>query len=596
MMVLAGLLLGMGSTAYAQTAGRVLVAVGDTTALRNGIAMPLANGSEVMAGDTLRTGSNSNLQVRFTDEGVMALRADSAYKIESYQFANKTGEDKAVVSLLKGGLRAITGIIGRSSRENYAVITPTSTIGIRGTHFVLAQCANDCVNKDGSKAENGLFGGVTDGRIVVKNQSGEREFGRSEFFHVASQTLAPVPLLAPPSFLRDQLSGQSKAKQVTQVAAGSSSKSSDSATGSESSTGTSTEAANTFVSNQMAITSSVTTPITDTNLIQYVPTEQPGVVAAAATNLGGIVNFKINMVEAGSGIDTNNTSTFPFSFADSYVETGTVNLDLIGSPIAIDVHPSELTDITAFLKNPLTESGTFTEYCVSRSNCGFQEEMPSNAYAQTANYSFSKTASIDLGSSPAAGNAQWGRYTETWSDSIVSGPDAGLTFSGTEYLHWATGDMLDLASLPTSGFYAYSHVGGTRPTDQFGNVGTIVNGGTVGVTFQSGGANVQVTGVQWSMPASAISSPTNYSLNMASAVPVTITQNSYSYSFGSSTETVISRINTSASCSGCTGTASVQIAPTLFGTTGTGLAAGISSSAPVSGGIQQTASVQVYKR
>lgn len=579
-MVLAGLLLGMGSIACAQTAGRVLVAVGDTTALRNGVAMPLANGSEVLSGDTLRTGSNSNLQVRFTDEGIMALRADSAYKIENYQFANKAGEDKAVVSLLKGGLRAITGIIGRASRENYVVITPTSNIGIRGTHFVLAQCADDCVNMDGSKAENGLFGGVTDGRIVVKNQAGEREFARSEFFHVVSQNALPVPLLAPPSFLRDQLSGRSKAKPVATAATGGS-------TGAELSSGTSTETANTAVSNQMAITSSVITPITETNLIQYVPAEQPGVVqAAASSSLGGTVNFKINIAEAGSGFNTYNNFTNPISYSSASQDVGTANLDLTNSLFFVDVPPGEFADFTSFLTNASSGSGTASEeYCDS-----------AGCVPQTINYSFSKTASTDLGSSSAAGNAQWGQYQETWSDSIVSGPNAGQSYSGTDYTHWATGDLVDLASLPTSGLYSYSYVGGTRPTDQYGNAGTVVSGGSVAVQFQSGGANVQVTGVQWNMPASAVSSPTNYSLNMASAVPVTITQSSYSEPYGSGTSTYISQISTTASCSGCTGPANVQISPALFGTTGTGLAAGISSSAPVSGGTQYTASVQVYKR
>jgi len=211
--VFAALLSFGSSAAQAEAIGRVLVAVGDTSALRNGGMVKLARGAEVQSGDTLRTGETSNMQVRFTDESITALRSNSEFRIDDYKFEGGTNVGKSFFSLVKGGMRSITGLIGRFNRENYAVKAPTATIGIRGTHFVLAQCSNDCFNKDGSQAENGLFGGVTDGRIAVNNQSGEKEFGKNEFFHVPSSDTSPKPLLTPPSFLRDQLEGQAKNKE-----------------------------------------------------------------------------------------------------------------------------------------------------------------------------------------------------------------------------------------------------------------------------------------------------------------------------------------------------------------------------------------------
>ena len=207
-----GVLLAQGALVQAaEVAGRVLVAVGETSALRNGQAVRLAAGSVVEAGDTLRVGDASNMQVRFTDASVMALRPNTVFRIDEYAFANKVDSDKSVFALLTGGLRTITGLIGRQSRGNYAVKTETSTIGIRGTHFTLVSCNDSCRNPDGGLAPNGTYGGVADGRIVNANKAGEREFGRNEYFYVASSTSLPQPLLAPPSFLRDRLEGQAKA-------------------------------------------------------------------------------------------------------------------------------------------------------------------------------------------------------------------------------------------------------------------------------------------------------------------------------------------------------------------------------------------------
>jgi hypothetical protein len=79
-----------------------------------------------------------------------------------------------------------------------------ATVGIRGTHFTLVSCQDDCESADGQPTPNGLFGGVTDGRISVANASGETEFGQQDFFHVTAPNAPPQRLLAPPGVLNDR--------------------------------------------------------------------------------------------------------------------------------------------------------------------------------------------------------------------------------------------------------------------------------------------------------------------------------------------------------------------------------------------------------
>lgn len=206
-----GLLAAASLPADAAVVGKVIALAGEATALRQGTEVKLTLGAPVESGDLLKIGAPGNLQVRFNDAAIVALRSNTQLRIDNYAFANQPESDTSVFSLLKGGMRTITGVIGRLSRSNYAVNTPTSTIGIRGTHYTLVQCDNDCLNTDGSTAPNGTFGGVTDGRIGVTNEAGDREFGRNQFFYVASRATLPEALMAPPSFLRDRLEGQARA-------------------------------------------------------------------------------------------------------------------------------------------------------------------------------------------------------------------------------------------------------------------------------------------------------------------------------------------------------------------------------------------------
>lgn len=646
------LLLALGvSVAQAEPVGRVLVAMGDTTALRSGIEVKLARGAEVQSGDILRVGEASNMQVRFTDAGITALRSNSSLRIDDYQFEEKTNVGKSLFSLLKGGMRAITGLIGLHNRDNYAVKAATATIGIRGTNFLLAQCDNDCFNKDGSQAENGLFGGVTDGRIAVTNQAGEKEFGKNEFFHVPSTDAAPKPLLTPPSFLRDQLEGQAKSKEgktkvakadtgeekengdngdtengdkdssgedqdsaeaeatgestETAAAAGEGGETVGAATGSQTGTAVSTQPTDgTVATVQVAVDTS------------YTPTEQTVVQTSVS---GGVINtvvagqtfpYKVAMANAWAGknnwSDAYYSGTNLFGWSEAWMDEGTLTvIDSTQLLQADDVLFADFvinqTSVTTFLMNAYSASGT-SDYYRYTGECGWNCVGTLDG---TVSFTWAKTASTDTGSSAAAANLSWGRFTMTGSENVLTGTYAGYTNSETSYEHWASGDPVNFAALPTTGWYTWSHVGGTRPTDQDGNIGTAVSGGIVGIEFAgANGAFVTLTGATWSMPVTG--NTYNVSFN---SVQVDISQGAYSYSNAgwseTGTETFITPITVGATCQGACSNGSTPIpvtstvSPMLFGANAEGLAAAISTNIPVQTGTspaENTASVQVYQK
>src|SRR5438309_6323816 len=210
LIIVLGLLCAPG-LASAQ-AGRFLLAVGDVAVARGQAEIRAATGTPVQSGDTIRVGPASNAQIRMTDESIVGLRPGTVLRIDAYEYSGQA-EPRSLFSLLKGGFRTVTGAIGRlHSRERYAVRTPTATIGIRGTHYTVVHCDNDCGGADRGSISNGTYGGVTDGRIEVVNQTGEHEFAANAFFYVASAGTAPQNLIAPPNFLYDRLEGQARSR------------------------------------------------------------------------------------------------------------------------------------------------------------------------------------------------------------------------------------------------------------------------------------------------------------------------------------------------------------------------------------------------
>lgn len=132
----------------------------------------LRKGDPVNEGDTLSTAPAAALQVKMRDGGIVAMRPDSRVKIDSFKFNGKQdGTEQSNFSLLKGGFRAITGLIGRVNKQSYRVNTPTATIGIRGTdHEVFVVLPGSPL---AAVAPPGTYNKVNAGATVMSNSKGE---------------------------------------------------------------------------------------------------------------------------------------------------------------------------------------------------------------------------------------------------------------------------------------------------------------------------------------------------------------------------------------------------------------------------------------
>src|SRR3954471_10986306 len=180
--------LGFASAGEAATAALVEFTIGNASAIdASGTARPLAKGGAVQAGDTIDTGTG-RVQLRFSDGAYVSLQPGSQFRIDEYNYNGKNDEtERGFFSLIKGGLRTITGLVGRSNRRNYQVRVPVATIGIRGTEYTLMF--------DGT-----ALGSVGEGEIAVCNNAGCLNVASGQAYVVAGVNIKPE-LTAVQSFL-----------------------------------------------------------------------------------------------------------------------------------------------------------------------------------------------------------------------------------------------------------------------------------------------------------------------------------------------------------------------------------------------------------
>lgn len=131
----AGFLLMAGQAAYAGVVGNVQFVSGNVQITNAaGQSRVLQKGDVIHESDTVTTAKASSAQIKMRDGGLIAVRPDSKLKFDSFEFSGEQdGTEKSVMTLLKGGMRAITGLIGQLHKANYHINTASSTIGIRGT-------------------------------------------------------------------------------------------------------------------------------------------------------------------------------------------------------------------------------------------------------------------------------------------------------------------------------------------------------------------------------------------------------------------------------------------------------------------------------
>jgi hypothetical protein len=123
--------------ADAQFVARVSEVTGPATIDRGFQTLAAATGTRLRSDDTIRTGADGSIGIIFDDETTISLGPDSILRIQSFVFSPATSEFSFVVRLFKGTAAYVSGLIAKLAPGNTELITPSASIGIRGTRFVI---------------------------------------------------------------------------------------------------------------------------------------------------------------------------------------------------------------------------------------------------------------------------------------------------------------------------------------------------------------------------------------------------------------------------------------------------------------------------
>ena len=231
------------NAADAPLAGTASIVAGAVSARSvKGESRLLSKGDAVYSGDRILTGAAGYVRLGFLDGGAMVLRPNTEFAIEDFRFTlgnveppvqvvtpppaspvakastpapglqiGQQGEvgNRAFFRLVRGGLRAVSGLVGKINREEYGVRTPVATIGIRGTAFTTvfcdAVCAADATVQGslpaGESALGGTISAVDQGSISVVSAAGNTATVNASQFMLTTASGLNISLPALPGFL-----------------------------------------------------------------------------------------------------------------------------------------------------------------------------------------------------------------------------------------------------------------------------------------------------------------------------------------------------------------------------------------------------------
>lgn len=179
------------SYAAQETGTRIYVVNGNVLVMQGKNSSHRVINSEPIVSDTIiNTGDKSAALLRFEDGQVVTMQANSTFHVRDYRYdARQIQNSNITFSMLKGGMRFVTGLIGQQNKQAFRLLSPNATIRVRGTEFMFTMVGKT------------MYGQVLTGNIGMTNAAGTVviDAGQSAVVASSSSLAAVVSASAVPS-------------------------------------------------------------------------------------------------------------------------------------------------------------------------------------------------------------------------------------------------------------------------------------------------------------------------------------------------------------------------------------------------------------
>jgi hypothetical protein len=105
--------------------------------VRQDQAIDATPGMTLFTADKIVSGPNSTAGIVFKDGTLVTIGASSELTIRDYAFETKDAKYQFAMYLAKGSAIYSSGKIGKLAPESVKIDTPTTTVGVRGTRFII---------------------------------------------------------------------------------------------------------------------------------------------------------------------------------------------------------------------------------------------------------------------------------------------------------------------------------------------------------------------------------------------------------------------------------------------------------------------------
>lgn len=103
----------------------------------DGASLPLRVGDRLQEKDRVVVPAGGAAGITLRDDTRISLGSGATLVLNQFKFDPQTQEGTVETSILSGAMRYVTGLVGRHRHDAVRVRTATTTVGIRGTDFIV---------------------------------------------------------------------------------------------------------------------------------------------------------------------------------------------------------------------------------------------------------------------------------------------------------------------------------------------------------------------------------------------------------------------------------------------------------------------------
>ncbi len=130
-------LLTLPPAVLAEPAGMVKTARGTASIERSGQKIPVTVGALVESGDRIVTAADGAVGITLRDNTLLSAGPNATLDLKKFAFNATTHAGVIDASVKRGTLSVISGKIAKANPDGMVVSTPSVTLGVRGTEFMV---------------------------------------------------------------------------------------------------------------------------------------------------------------------------------------------------------------------------------------------------------------------------------------------------------------------------------------------------------------------------------------------------------------------------------------------------------------------------